>query len=171
MILIGDKFPLKNMLWYPTINFIDNDYVFKFCFFLYHYVPGLFLDLCLMLAGRRFRLFKIYNMIWINISVLDYFFKRSYRFENANMRQLYEKMNKMDHSEFPVTMNAQDLMEYASKTIDGARKHLFKMTEEDCQAAAEKVKYLKIAHYTFIIMFYTTVALFANSFLSGLWSK
>lgn len=168
---MSDNFPLKKMLWYPTMKFVSNDYCFKACFFLYHYLPGFLVDIYLKMAGHKLRLFKIYNMIWINFNVLEYFFKRNYSYEDYNMRRLYEQMSKIDHAEFPVMVDILKMRDYVTETLDGARKYLFKMSVEDCRAASVKLKYLKIAHYTFITILYSAIALFTCNFLSGFWSK
>lgn len=151
------KYPFKHMIWYPTFNYVHNEYYFKFLFLLYHYIPGFFFDIVLQLSGRKLRLTKVYNLMWKNLTVLDYFLRKDYRYDDRVMKSLYDKMSKEDHEVFPVIIDTEGIRYHAEETLDGIRKYFFKETPEDNKIAVKRLEILKNIHYTFLVIFYSVV--------------
>lgn len=153
------------MIWYPTISYVSNDVYFKLLYVLYHYIPGFFFDVILKLSGRKIRLTKIYNMMWKNLSVLDYFMDKDYRYEDSIMKSLYEKMSKEDHESFPVLIDTEKTRFHVEDTLDGIRKYFFKETPEDHKIAMKRMEILKFVHYSFLILFYSVIGYFLCQYL------
>lgn len=53
MIDAWKKYPVKDLIWYPSFVYRVNHLFFTLEFFLYHYIPGYFLDFVAKVLGKK----------------------------------------------------------------------------------------------------------------------
>lgn len=155
-----ERFPTKQMIWYPCFNGTSNEFLYRFYFVLYHYIPALLYDVVLRITGSKIRLFSIYSKVFYQSKLLEYFMSRTWDFDDVNMQTLYSSMSKRDHEDFPVRLRAEDYEIHCVRGTDGLRKYFFKETDEDLPAARRRFKIFRVMHYFVLAVFYGSLAYF-----------
>lgn len=134
------------MIWMPRVNETSSDFVYRFCFVLYHYIPALFCDIILKMRGSKIRLFNIYSQVFYQCQLLDYFMQKSWEFDDANMFELYRNMSEEDHRDFPVTIKPEDYEKHLTNGTNGLRKYFFKENDADLLIARKRYKLFNVLH-------------------------
>ncbi|KAH8289054.1 hypothetical protein KR054_007064 [Drosophila jambulina] len=145
------RIPLTKILWYPFILCI-SPWLFPLAAFLYHTLPGYFLDALLLLMGRKPILTKLYRKIHKNIAILGPFTRTSFNFGMENTQGLLEAMSEEDRGIYGFDMDRLDWTEYIYGAMNGLREFIGKepLTEESIAKGLKLMKRLKILHYGFI---------------------
>lgn len=50
---LGKQVPIQKSIWYISFTTTDSKLVFTLLWFLYHRLPAFFMDLCLLLIGKK----------------------------------------------------------------------------------------------------------------------
>ena len=143
------------MVWLPTNSTAKSELSFRFYFILYHCIPAFFIDIILKLKGSNIRLIPVYSKMYVHLNLMSYFSCRSWDFECKNKHEIYKKMSKTDHLDFPCQPNDQELVDMYPNAFSGLIKYFFMETDEDSIEAHKKCKKLKILHYCFLAVVYS----------------
>lgn len=152
------RYPNNNMIWYPMIQMISSDFMFRFYHFFYHIVPGFFFDIILRIQKSKMRLAPIYTKIYTQLMLVSYFMKTTWSFSDHNKFELFRWMTKEDHSEFPCHTSLQDYKDVYMIGGAAITKYHFKQTDEDDLKAKKKLKIFFVLHYAFLALFYSICA-------------
>ncbi|KAH8383341.1 hypothetical protein KR009_008050, partial [Drosophila setifemur] len=125
-VVLREKFPLNNMIWFPFIQVVPTKWLFPFVAFFYHILPGHIIDLGLRLAGKKPRLVKIYGKIHEGIEMLQYFMRNSFYFDMKNTDRLLESLSPEERQIFNFDMESLDWDDYFEKGLLGMRLYLAK---------------------------------------------
>lgn len=145
------------MILLPTSKAASSEFTFRFYFFLYHYVPAFFIDIILFLKRSKIRLMPIYSKIYFHMNLMAYFGNNSWNFEDSKKLEIYSKMTKEDHLDFPCIPTEQELSDVYVNGVIGIAKYFFKETDDDMIEARKKLKFLKMLHYSFLAVVYGTI--------------
>lgn len=154
VIAFFEKYPLKKMMWLPRNTTTSSEFLFRFYFLLYHYVPAFFIDILLSLKGSKMRLMPIYSKIFFHVKLMSYFPGRTWKFYDDNKLEIFQKMTEKDHLDFPCRMDDHDLSSMHENAVIGIGKYFFRETPEDLIEARKKYKWLNILHYCFLAVVY-----------------
>ena len=142
------------MIWKPTINEVSSIFMYRVLFVLYHYIPAFFYDMVLKFQGSKTRMMDIYNKVYYETILLDFFASRTWKFNDINMRQLHRDMSKEDHDDFPLTLRAEDYEPHTKTTSDGFRKYFFKENDNDLKSALKLYKLFNLLHNLLLAVIY-----------------
>ena len=76
------KYPFEYILWLPGGSFKKSRVLNQICEVLLHYLPALFVDLGLKVAGQKPFLMKIVNKMSMNMKALVFFANREWTWSN-----------------------------------------------------------------------------------------
>lgn len=142
------------MIWLPRFNGTPSQFMYRFYFVLYHYIPAFFCDIILKITGSKLRLFDIYSKVYYHTQLLDYFMQKSWDFNDSNMRKLYNVMSEQDHRDFPVIIKPEEYEDHAYRGTDGLRKYFFKENDADLLIARKRYKLFNILHNLLLALVY-----------------
>ena len=94
------KYPMSEVMWYPSGSFKSNLTLHKIDVVLYHYLPAYFLDFLARLSGRPAMLVRLYDKAHRAMDCLTYFTTNEWRFINENSFYLLEQMSAEDKRVF-----------------------------------------------------------------------
>lgn len=160
------EFPTKQMIWLPTFNGTACEFMYRFYFVLYHYVPALLIDLVMKIKGSKTRLFGVYNKIFYQLKLLEYFMMRTWVFNDINMRSLYNQMSEQDHEEFHVRITSEAYEPHGRNCVEGFRRYFFKENDEDLKIAKSRYKLFYVLHNTLLAIFYGILLYFLYAFVN-----
>lgn len=143
------------MLWYPNVTLISSDKLFRFYFFLFHFVPAFFVDIVLRFKKSKYRLVSIYSRIYFQIKLMSYFTLQTWVFQADNRSELFKIMTEQDHQEFPVKATYEECLQTTEAAVVGWPKYFFNQTEQETVEARKKYKVLFVLHYMFLALLYS----------------
>lgn len=158
IVKFSEKFPTKKMIWLPRFTGTSSDFMYRFYFVLYHYIPALFYDIVLKIQGSKTRLFGIYSQVFYQTQLLDYFMQKSWKFDDSNMFELYRNMSEKDHQDFPVTLKPEDYEKHCTRGCNGLRKYFFKENDADLLIARKRYKLFNVLHNLLLVLVYGSLA-------------
>jgi alcohol-forming fatty acyl-CoA reductase len=83
-------FPSTKVIWYPGGRMLSNYYLYLIYFTLFQLLPASFLDLCLLIAGKKTWAVKLQKRIFDSLKVFDYFMNTSWEWDNKNLEILHK---------------------------------------------------------------------------------
>ncbi|XP_065213885.1 fatty acyl-CoA reductase wat-like [Planococcus citri] len=94
------EWPTIKAVWYYSLTFTENKYLFTILSFLMHTIPGYFLDFLARLVGEKPVLTKIYKKMNDVREILTYFRSRNWVFKNHNTQELWQSLSNEDKQLF-----------------------------------------------------------------------
>lgn len=155
---VMSRYPSKKMIWLPNLTITSSRFVYRFLFFLCHYVPAFLVDIVLVLKGSDIRLTKIYSKVYYYFQLYSYFNDNHWTFADQNMQKIYATLNKRDLQDFPCFASADHYEQHYLNTVNGIRKYFFKETDEDLVEARLKYQKLTILRYIVLGLIYGSLA-------------
>lgn len=150
----------------PTLSMIASRIEYKLLFLLYHYVPAFFIDIGLLLSGSKLRLMKIYSKIYYHLQFIIFFMGSTWKFSDENMQKMYSSMSEDDLKDFPCTLTTQ-YEQHSLNAAEGLRKYFFKESDEDLPKAQRKYKILRVVHFVFLCLIYSSLIYLFYKFLKN----
>lgn len=84
------RYPSTQAVWFPGGRMCSN-YVFYLVYFtLFQLIPAFFLDLCLLIAGKKTWIVKLQKRIFESLKVFDYFMNSSWEWDSRNFELLHK---------------------------------------------------------------------------------
>ncbi|XP_046383568.1 fatty acyl-CoA reductase wat-like [Ischnura elegans] len=122
----GMRTPSMRSIWYYTLTLNKSLFIHNLYVLFLHLLPALIVDICGYAIGKRPKLLKIYQKINKFSKVISYFSTQCWKFDNANVVDLWNRLDPMDKSLFQFDMNEMDWDSYFQKHILGLRIYLVK---------------------------------------------
>uniref|UniRef100_A0A336L0D6 Fatty acyl-CoA reductase n=1 Tax=Culicoides sonorensis TaxID=179676 RepID=A0A336L0D6_CULSO len=143
----GSKMPTLKAIWYYTVTLAGSWPSAMLMQFFYHLVPAFFMDIGLIISGKKPKMVKIYQKIHKFCDVISYFNTRRWYFTNSNVMALWKKLDPKDKQIFYFDMNDLDWNEFTRESIHGIRQYLMKDDPSTIPDAIKRMKNLKVLHY------------------------
>uniref|UniRef100_A0A1I8P794 Fatty acyl-CoA reductase n=1 Tax=Stomoxys calcitrans TaxID=35570 RepID=A0A1I8P794_STOCA len=150
----GRKLPLRKSIWYPCFTIVSVKWQFALLSFLYHTLPALFMDMLMLVIGKKPRMLKIYRKIHKFCSVMEYFSSNEFIFDNSNVRALWDKLDAKDKQLFAFDMRPIDWTELFRISLWGLRSYVVKDEPSTVPESVKRHERLKILHYTTLCVIY-----------------
>nr|XP_019555467.2 fatty acyl-CoA reductase wat-like [Aedes albopictus] len=137
------KTPTSQVLWAPGgVNAICLE-VYYVAFFFLQFLPSLVLDALIKLSGHKPMLLRLQRRIFDATISLKYFTDNEWVFKTANFRGLQLALLDQDRETFDINYITKGLVSYYADSIMGARRYLFKETDDTIPAARKKIMRFK----------------------------
>nr|XP_022905980.1 fatty acyl-CoA reductase wat-like [Onthophagus taurus] len=160
------KVPSPLVVWHSTLFLIKTRLIFLIYSFFVQTIPAYVVDFAAKLIGKEPMLVKAYKKIDKFCGAISYFSTKSWNFSTDNTISLWNDLNESDQKLFPFNIESMPWEDFFTNYIKGARLYLMKDPLETIPAGRRKLKVLKVAHYTlliiFIVIFYKIFTFFYN---------
>uniref|UniRef100_A0A336LMI6 Fatty acyl-CoA reductase n=1 Tax=Culicoides sonorensis TaxID=179676 RepID=A0A336LMI6_CULSO len=140
-------FPTSKCYWYYAFDTTEDLSTAKMLHFLYHTIPAYIVDFALILMGQKFRLSRLYKVIYRLNFVLECFVFNEWIWEDNNVVELWKKMNPVDQAMFFFNMEKLEWQSYLYKSLRGMRLYIAKDDPSTIPYGVKRQKVLKIIHY------------------------
>ncbi|KAK3917236.1 Putative fatty acyl-CoA reductase [Frankliniella fusca] len=118
--------PHDRVLWHPFVVMSSSVTVFTLLSVLFHFLPALFVDAGLRLAGRRPWLLRTYWKIYKATVSLRYFSLTHWVFENKRFYALLDSVGEEDAAAFKLDLSHLDEGEYVHTHMQFLRRYILK---------------------------------------------
>ncbi|KAL9888209.1 waterproof isoform 2-T2 [Glossina fuscipes fuscipes] len=153
----GKDLPLRKSIWYPRFTVVPYKWQFYILSFLYHTVPALFMDLLMLVIGKKPRMLKIYRKIHKFCAVMEYFSANEFKFDNDNVRNLSSKLEATDKQLFAFDMRELSWTELFQINLVGLRLYVVKDDPSTIPESIKRHDRLKLLHYCTLLVVYSLV--------------
>jgi len=123
---IGRKYPIKDILWYPSVSVKNNKYLNQMDICLYHYLPAYVIDTVTRIRGQRPRMVRVYDKVHRALSCLDFYMNRQWQFNSNNLVKLIDVMSEEDRQTFDFDVRTIDWQSYMQAYVIGTRQFILK---------------------------------------------
>ncbi|XP_065355218.1 fatty acyl-CoA reductase wat [Calliphora vicina] len=151
----GKSLPLRKSIWYPRFTIVPTKFQFYILAFFYHTLPALFMDMLLLVIGKKPRMLKIYRKIHKFCSLMEYFSANDFKFDNDNVRALSSKLESADKHLFAFDMRNLNWTEVFQLSLVGVRQYVVKDDPSTIPESIKRHERLKILHYSTLFAVYT----------------
>ncbi|VVC34012.1 Male sterility, NAD-binding,NAD(P)-binding domain,Fatty acyl-CoA reductase, C-terminal [Cinara cedri] len=152
--------PFRSM-WYRFNVFYTNIWIGMILRFLLHRIPAAFMDLLLLVRGKKTKLLKMYSKIESMMDLLYFFTTRQWTFDNSNTKELWLLLSEEDRSMFQYSFDKFDWNSYIEDNFYGIRKHILHEDISNISEAITKNRKLFWLHQLFIgFIFYIVIQIF-----------
>jgi len=121
-----EKYPTKDLMWYPTTVYSTKPLVSKIEMALCHYFPAYIFDTAARLCGQRPFLVRLYDKAHRAMECLDLYMTRQWNFVSRNPIQLLGRMSEEDRRIFYFDVREIHWRSYIETYILGTRQFLLK---------------------------------------------
>ncbi|EEB14160.1 conserved hypothetical protein [Pediculus humanus corporis] len=142
----GVKYPMEVFIWYYTVSLFKMKLFFNIFTVLYHFIPGLFMDMVLFLIGKKTQFIKAYKKIYSFSSALAFFANHEWHFKYKNVDNLWDRLSDEDKKLFHFNMSELDWDEYFKNVIKGLRCFIFKLSESSIERCRKKLFMFWVLH-------------------------
>ncbi|KAL1132366.1 hypothetical protein AAG570_010321 [Ranatra chinensis] len=141
----GSEAPTIQTLWY-YVNINPRNRISYFLSVLFlHILPGILVDLGLVLTKNKPRMMKIYSKIHKFVDVIVYFCSNEWRFHDGNIQMLWSNMPDADKRLFNFDVKSIDWDQYLRVVVHGVRRFIFKESLDNLPEAKKRFYRLDIA--------------------------
>ncbi|XP_044261427.1 fatty acyl-CoA reductase wat-like [Tribolium madens] len=152
-------YPSTKVLWYYGFKFTDNKFYHDLQTFLFHTVVFSLVDLVLLCVGKKPIAVKNVKRLNYTLSKVSYFTLNNFSFTHKNVERLWGNMQEDDKKLYPFDMSEFDWGNYIRRTVEGGRLYLLKETEESIPLGHKKVRFLRIAYYSSLVLLFYCIFL------------
>ncbi|KAG5683183.1 hypothetical protein PVAND_012479 [Polypedilum vanderplanki] len=137
-----EKYPMRQMLWYPNITLTDKLWLHKTRTIFYHWIPAIIIDSFLFCIRIKPFLWRVHKKIAKGMDAVETFANSQWDFDNSNMLKLRTKMNEIELQNYKVTIDNVNVDEYVENSVFGGHKFLMKNScdEKDFERGRKIVK-------------------------------
>uniref|UniRef100_A0A336LUX5 Fatty acyl-CoA reductase n=1 Tax=Culicoides sonorensis TaxID=179676 RepID=A0A336LUX5_CULSO len=151
--------PLEKSLWYYSYIIAKNSYTFKPLSFLFHTVPGYFLDGLAFLAGKPRIYTSAYQKIVRNLHSFSYFGLIHWTFSNSNIQLLHRKLPNHERNILEFDLRTVNWTDYFYNYVPGIKKYYYKEDMTKVIKWRQHYLRLKILHYAVKIIFWVLLVI------------
>ncbi|KAG5671313.1 hypothetical protein PVAND_001518 [Polypedilum vanderplanki] len=144
------KYPLDDVIWYPTYRMIKTEFGSKFYGFFTERIPAYLIDFASIIMGKKPRMIRLYDKIEYGYSFTRFCTINPIRFECKNFEKLIDKMSPNDVKEFDFDVRKINWNKFIEEQHLGARKYLWGSKSTDFAAGRRKIARLRIANYLLV---------------------
>ncbi|XP_017856195.1 PREDICTED: putative fatty acyl-CoA reductase CG5065 [Drosophila arizonae] len=150
--------PMRKSIWYPCFTIVPYMWQYHILCFLYHTLPAMFMDLIMVLMGKKPRMMKIYRKIHKFSNVLKFFSSNEFRFDNDNVRRLADKLDERDKRIFAFDMRDLDWINLFRVSLYGLRLYVVKDDPSNLPESIKRIKRMMVLHYSTLAIVYSLTA-------------
>ncbi|XP_050438009.1 putative fatty acyl-CoA reductase CG8306 [Adelges cooleyi] len=170
-----NEYPIKGAVWYPTLKFLPNLFMYWISSAIFHFIPAYILDTVTRVSGGRPILVRMHKNVNRSLSKLAPFIFNEWKFDNARTLRLHEDLGVDDKPVFYVDPTGVQWTPFFINLSLGVRKYLLKESEKTLKAAIKKnfiLMWLNVALQVSIVLLIWYLASLATgaSFLSCYWA-
>ncbi|KAK2586495.1 hypothetical protein KPH14_011393 [Odynerus spinipes] len=136
------QYPLSSTLWYPFFLIVKYRPLYMLLTFFLHIIPAILVDIAVMCAGQKPRLWKTYEKVHKFCDVITFFCIRDWTFDNNNVQAMWQRLNSKDKRLFRFTMANFDWQIYFKNYIRGIRLYIFKDELDNLESS--KMRYRRL---------------------------
>ncbi|XP_076749570.1 fatty acyl-CoA reductase 1-like [Xylocopa sonorina] len=145
---VAEKYPSQKIVWYPFAFFVTNFFVFVVLHTLFHVIPGMLVDLYLIIQGKSAVAMKVLFALAKNHHVLLRFMNGDWTIKADKIRHIKDNMTAADSNQFLLDLGLINWYEEIRWGLLITCREAVKDPIETLPAARRKYQRLKIAHYT-----------------------
>ncbi|XP_053945534.1 fatty acyl-CoA reductase wat-like [Anastrepha ludens] len=157
----GKERPLSNTNWYPFFIKVNLLEVETFLGFFLHIIPAYIQDIWRLMHGEKARMFHRNQKQQQFLNALHHFKTTVWTYNVANTQNLWISLSATDQMNFNFNVDAIIWKRYCRDIIFGMRRYLAKEGDETIPEATKRLKMLKLAHQSIILLMFTCLLLFA----------
>ncbi|RVE41879.1 hypothetical protein evm_013468, partial [Chilo suppressalis] len=120
------EFPFSVCLWYPGGSPKTSWLQHQVALFFTHLLPAYFVDLIMILLGKKPFMVKLQKKINYGLEVLQYYTTKEWHFKNDNLRALRQKIGPEDDKTFFTDTKVINWSSYVKVYIKGVREYCLK---------------------------------------------
>jgi alcohol-forming fatty acyl-CoA reductase len=88
--IVYKDFPSTKVIWFPGGRMLSNYTLYLIYFTVFQLLPACFIDVCLLIAGKKIWAVKLQKRIFDSLKVFDYFLSKSWEWDNKNFELLHQ---------------------------------------------------------------------------------
>lgn len=165
-------YPFSKLIWKPVTLLTKNIYLHIIYKVVFHYLPALFMDICLMMMLKRPRIFNEFRKIHKLMGVIEYFSTNDFIFTDDNVKKTWSKMNSTDRNLFPMNMGNICWMDYFKNYTKGICMYLLKDDNSKLEESKRRARRFELLHicckYLFVVIAFNFVWSIITSCLNWL---
>ncbi|GBP48654.1 Putative fatty acyl-CoA reductase CG5065 [Eumeta japonica] len=159
------EFPFSVCLWYPGGS-IKSSWIFHQMAHLFtHLLPAYFIDLLLILLGKKPFMVKIQKRISNGLELLQYYTTKEWYFKNDNFLALQKFVSPEENKIFYTDLNEVDWSLYIRNYIKGAREYCCKEDPSTLPQARRLHNQLYYIDKAFQFFFYFIISWLVYSYV------
>ncbi|OWR46525.1 fatty-acyl CoA reductase 4, partial [Danaus plexippus plexippus] len=120
------EFPSSVCLWYPGGSTKNSKLHHMIASFFFHLLPAYFIDLLMLLMGKKTFMVKVQKRVSYGMKVLEYYTTNEWFFENDFYKSLKTRISKQDNEVFYTDFSTFNWSDYMRKYMKGAREYCCK---------------------------------------------
>ncbi|KAL0858722.1 hypothetical protein ABMA27_011199 [Loxostege sticticalis] len=159
------EFPFSICLWYPGGSIKTSWLQHQVALFFTHFLPAYFVDLLMVLMGKKPFMVKIQKRINYGLEVLQYYTTKEWHFRNDNLLALRKKVSEKDDETFYTDITVINWSSYIRDYIKGAREYCVKEDPSTLPQARRLNKQLFYLDRFMQMVLYSLLAYFIYSYL------
>ncbi|XP_073998703.1 fatty acyl-CoA reductase 1-like [Rhodnius prolixus] len=134
-VLVNHELPLNNDIWYPFLIVCDNTYYYHFLFYILQFLPGLLIDLMLLVLRKEPLLTKLNVKIYNAGAALHYFSSRIITFDNTKYKAVFDKVPPEEKEIYYMYPKKEEIssLEFMLLFQKGLKKYLLNEKEADLE--------------------------------------
>ncbi|PSN41792.1 putative fatty acyl-CoA reductase [Blattella germanica] len=168
--VVTEKVPLNGVVWYPGGSLKRSRMVHNICWFFFHLIPALLIDLLIVLAGHKPIMMRVHKRINKGFEVFEYYTNRQWDFKNEHVVWARKIMNDKERLEFKIDGEDLNIDEYIHDCIHAARLYILNEPAETLPAARRHMQIMywvdKITKFLFIGLLLWTLASWTSSLMN-----
>ncbi|XP_050342597.1 putative fatty acyl-CoA reductase CG5065 isoform X2 [Nymphalis io] len=167
VIELGEKwvneYPFTVALWYPGGNIKSYWLTHQVAHIFTHVLPAYFVDMLLLLLGKKTFMVNLLNRISHGLNILQYYTTKEWHFKNTNFLSLQKRITEAENETFYTDVSTLDRDEYLRNYVIGTKLYTLK---EDPASLPRARKLHRVRYWLDVItkaMFYSLIIWFLYS--------
>ncbi|KAG5676201.1 hypothetical protein PVAND_006050 [Polypedilum vanderplanki] len=114
-------YPLSVTFWWPNVTFTQNKYYYWFNVILFQWIPAYFIDMMLLLFGRKRIMVRVQKKIASALDAIKFFAMKNWDFNTDNFHNLTKIQSDEEYHMFNLDTKTINAEEYFENSIVGGR--------------------------------------------------
>ncbi|XP_050422292.1 fatty acyl-CoA reductase wat-like [Adelges cooleyi] len=138
----------EKQVWNQSTLNTKHKFIYDIIFYLYHYIPSLFIDTILWVIGNKFRVAPLYSKLHTMVMDMQYFAINNFKFDDRNLDMLIAHQSAEDRALFDIDISKINWEKYFLNTALGIRRYILNEPGNSAQAI-KRHKMVMAAYYIF----------------------
>ncbi|XP_026485989.2 putative fatty acyl-CoA reductase CG5065 [Vanessa tameamea] len=158
-----NEYPFTVALWYPGGTIKSYWLTHQVAHILTHVLPAYFIDMLLLLLGKKTFMVNLQVRVSHGLSILQYYTTKQWHFKNTNFLSLQNRITKSENNIFYTDISTLDRDEYLKNYIIGTKLYVL---NEDPDSLPRARKLHRMLYWIDVIakaLFYSLLLWFLHS--------